>query len=373
MLAAMLWHDVQDDWKRRQAAGEAPFPALQAAIDAAFDARIGDISGRGKLAVDMREIWMLQPRFERRASNSALALLEQPRFRAGLDFLRLRGEVGEADPELAVWWEALFQADDEKRRDLLDSVRETRGPRRVKRERRARQRAGAMQPIRKARRAKRRNARRPATSPMPAIAAMKAASCPTPRRRASAGAGAGGLPIPLARRADLGRWSRRWRPPTPSDAFIGLGSNLGDRAAEIDRALAEIAALPATALVARSAHYASAPLDAPGGEYLNAVAHVRTALAPLDLLHALQAIESRHGRLRPFPGAPRTLDLDLLLYGDLVLASGELTLPHPRLHERAFVVSPLAEIAPQRLVPGRGRVIDLRAAVAAQRIAKLPR
>ena len=77
---------------------------------------------------------MLQPRFERRASHSALALLEQPRFRAGLDFLRLRGEVGEADPELAVWWEALFQAGDEKRRDLLDSVRETRGPRRVKRE-----------------------------------------------------------------------------------------------------------------------------------------------------------------------------------------------------------------------------------------------
>jgi len=133
MLAAMLWHDVQDEWKRRQAAGESPFPALQGAIDAAFDARIGDISGRGKLAVDMREIWMLQPRFERRASNSALALLDQPRFRAGLDFLRLRGEVGEADPELAVWWEALYQANDEKRRDLLDSVREPRGPRRVKR------------------------------------------------------------------------------------------------------------------------------------------------------------------------------------------------------------------------------------------------
>jgi len=130
MLASMLWHDVQDGWKQRQAAGEAPFPALAEAIDAAFDARIGDISGRGKLAVDMREIWMLQPRFERRASSSALALLDQPRFRAGLDFLRLRGEVGEADPELAIWWEALFQADDEKRRDLLESVRE---PRRVKR------------------------------------------------------------------------------------------------------------------------------------------------------------------------------------------------------------------------------------------------
>ena len=133
MLAAMLWHDVQEGWRERQAAGESPFPALQAAIDAAFDARIGDISGRGKLAVDMREIWMLQPRFERRASSSALTLLEQPRFRAGLDFLRLRGEVGEADPALAVWWEALFQAGDDERRTLLEGVRESRGPRRVRR------------------------------------------------------------------------------------------------------------------------------------------------------------------------------------------------------------------------------------------------
>jgi 2-amino-4-hydroxy-6-hydroxymethyldihydropteridine diphosphokinase len=159
----------------------------------------------------------------------------------------------------------------------------------------------------------------------------------------------------------------------PIDAFIGLGANLGDRAREIESAGAEIAALATTVLVARSALYASAPLDAPGGEYLNAVAHVRTALAPLELLRALQAIESRHGRLRPFAGAPRTLDLDLLLYGDIVLASDELTLPHPRLHERAFVLVPLAEIAPGLVVPGRGRVVDLCAAVASQRVAKLDR
>ena len=157
------------------------------------------------------------------------------------------------------------------------------------------------------------------------------------------------------------------------DAFIGLGANLGDRAREIESAGAEIAALATTTLIARSALYASAPLDAPGGEYLNAVAHVRTALAPLELLRTLQAIESRHGRLRPFAGAPRTLDLDLLLYGDIVLASDELTLPHPRLHERAFVLVPLAEIAPGLVVPGRGRVVDLCAAVASQRVAKLDR
>jgi len=159
----------------------------------------------------------------------------------------------------------------------------------------------------------------------------------------------------------------------PIDAFIGLGANLGDRAREIESAGAEIAALATTVLVARSALYASAPLDAPGGEYLNAVAHVRTALAPLELLRALQAIESRHGRVRPFAGAPRTLDLDLLLYGDIVLASDELTLPHPRLHERAFVLVPLAEIAPGLVVPGRGRVVDLCAAVSSQRVAKLDR
>src|SRR6185295_18460644 len=120
--------------RQRQDAGESAFPALQAAIDAAFDARIGDISGRGKLAVDMREIWMLQPRLERRAANSALTMLEQPRFRAGLDFLRLRAEVGEADPALARWWEALFDADDDERRRMLDAVREQRPPRRVRKQ-----------------------------------------------------------------------------------------------------------------------------------------------------------------------------------------------------------------------------------------------
>jgi poly(A) polymerase len=132
MLAAMLWHDVLEGWTQRQADGSSAFPALQDAIDAAFDARIGDISGRGKLAVDMREIWMLQPRFERRSGSSVLTLLEQPRFRAGLDFLRLRGEVGEADPKLAVWWESLYGADDEERRRMLEGQRESRGPRRVK-------------------------------------------------------------------------------------------------------------------------------------------------------------------------------------------------------------------------------------------------
>jgi 2-amino-4-hydroxy-6-hydroxymethyldihydropteridine diphosphokinase len=163
------------------------------------------------------------------------------------------------------------------------------------------------------------------------------------------------------------------RRASPVPAYVALGSNLGDRVAELERALAEIAALPATELVARSSLYRTAPVDAGGDDYVNAVAHVRTALAPETLLGALQAIEQAHGRQRPFPNAPRTLDLDLLLHGDAVVASDTLTLPHPRLHERAFVLVPLAEIAPDLAVPGRGAVAALCAAVGDQRVAKLDR
>ncbi len=157
------------------------------------------------------------------------------------------------------------------------------------------------------------------------------------------------------------------------DAFIGLGSNLGDRVAELDAALAALAALPATTLVARSSYYESAPLDASGGDYLNAVAQVRTSLAPLALLRALQAIEARQGRVRPFTHAPRTLDLDLLLYGDVAMETAALTLPHPCLHERAFVLVPLAEVTPTLVIPTHGAVGDLIGRVAPQRIARLKR
>ena len=131
MLACMLWHDVLDRWSKLKE-HEPSFPALQHAIDAVFDARIGDISGRGKLAADMREIWQMQPRFERRHGNGAMALLEQPRFRAGLDFLRLRGDAGEIDPEAANWWEDFSLADDEGRRTLLDAARPANAVRRVR-------------------------------------------------------------------------------------------------------------------------------------------------------------------------------------------------------------------------------------------------
>ena len=125
LLACLLWHEVLGRWQQIRSQGEAPFPALQQAIDAVFDARVGDISGRGKLGADMREIWSMQPRFDRRSGNTPYALVEQPRFRAGFDFLRLRAAAGEADEALATWWEEFSStADEVERRALLESARE---------------------------------------------------------------------------------------------------------------------------------------------------------------------------------------------------------------------------------------------------------
>lgn len=123
MLACMLWHEVLDRWNKIRAGGEAPVPALAQAIDAVFDARIGDISGRGKLAGDMREIWMMQTRFERRSGSGVFSLIEQPRYRAGFDFLRLRADVGEIDAALADWWEDFALGSDDDRQALLADAR----------------------------------------------------------------------------------------------------------------------------------------------------------------------------------------------------------------------------------------------------------
>ena len=131
LLACLLWHEVQERWSVARQAGEPVVPALQGAIDAIFDARIGDISGRGKLAADMREVWMMQPRFERRGGSAPFALVEQPRFRAGYDFLRLRADIGEVDAELAEWWEDFALGTPEEREALIAAVRERAPARRV--------------------------------------------------------------------------------------------------------------------------------------------------------------------------------------------------------------------------------------------------
>ncbi len=154
-------------------------------------------------------------------------------------------------------------------------------------------------------------------------------------------------------------------------AYIGLGANLGDARAALEAALQALAALPDTQLLRRSSLYRSAPIDSSGPDYLNAVAELRTGLAPLALLRALQAIEQEHGRERPYRNAPRTLDLDLLLHGELALDTPELTLPHPRAHQRAFVLRPLAELAPTLQIPGQGRVAELLAQVRDQSIERV--
>lgn len=155
-------------------------------------------------------------------------------------------------------------------------------------------------------------------------------------------------------------------------AFIGLGANLGDPRRSVEEALAEIAALPQTRLLRRSSLYRTAPVDAGGPDYVNAVAEVETALAPIELLRALLDIEQAHGRRRSVRNAPRTLDLDLLLHGATTVETPELTLPHPRLHQRAFVLEPLLEVAPGLAVEGLGALEPWRRAAAGQRIEKLP-
>lgn len=147
--------------------------------------------------------------------------------------------------------------------------------------------------------------------------------------------------------------------PARVSAYIGLGANLGEPASALREALLALAALPDSLLVASSSIYRTAPIDSSGPDYLNAVALLDTRLSPLALLAGLQRIEQAHGRERPYRNAPRTLDLDLLLYADAVIDQPGLRVPHPHLHERAFVLLPLAEIAPDAIVPGRGRVADL--------------
>ncbi|MFW9594694.1 MAG: 2-amino-4-hydroxy-6-hydroxymethyldihydropteridine diphosphokinase [Macromonas sp.] len=149
-------------------------------------------------------------------------------------------------------------------------------------------------------------------------------------------------------------------------AYIALGANLGDAVATVRAALQALHTLPNTKVVAASSLYRTAPWEASGPDFINAVAEVRTTLAPLALLHALQALEQQAGRERPYRNAPRTLDLDVLLYGDVRVDTPELTVPHPRMLERAFVLVPLAELAPARVPTAALQ------AVAGQAIERLP-
>ncbi|WP_229257396.1 2-amino-4-hydroxy-6-hydroxymethyldihydropteridine diphosphokinase [Duganella callida] len=152
---------------------------------------------------------------------------------------------------------------------------------------------------------------------------------------------------------------------------MGIGANLGDARANVLDALERLQRQPGCTLMAASSLYRTAPIDSSGDDYINAVARIATTLDAQALLRALHAIEQTHGRERPYRNAPRTLDLDLLLYGDAVIASPTLSVPHPRLSERAFVLVPLLEIAPAIHIPGKGAAQQYAAGVADQAISRL--
>ena len=150
-------------------------------------------------------------------------------------------------------------------------------------------------------------------------------------------------------------------------AFVGLGSNMEDPAGQVRRGFADLDALAHTRVMQRSPIYRSKPVGyADQPDFANAVAEIRTGLEPRRLLRELLGIEQRHGRVRSVRNGPRTLDCDLLLYDDCIMTEPELILPHPRMHERAFVLVPLNELAPELEIPGRGRVASLLAAVDAR-------
>ncbi|MCX7139607.1 MAG: 2-amino-4-hydroxy-6-hydroxymethyldihydropteridine diphosphokinase [Proteobacteria bacterium] len=155
-------------------------------------------------------------------------------------------------------------------------------------------------------------------------------------------------------------------------AFIGLGSNLGDSESTVRHGIAALAGLPLIELTAASSLYRSAPIDATGQpDYVNAVAEVATGLSPPSLLAALLSIEKDHGRERSFRNAPRTLDLDLLLYDADTIDAPGLVVPHPRMHERAFVLAPLLELAPACVIPGKGPASEWLARCAGQALGRI--
>jgi 2-amino-4-hydroxy-6-hydroxymethyldihydropteridine diphosphokinase len=153
--------------------------------------------------------------------------------------------------------------------------------------------------------------------------------------------------------------------------YIGIGANLGDARDQVERAIARIAELPSSSLTAQSSLFRTAPMDAGGDDYINAVVKLETSLTASALLDLLQAIERDFGRERPYVNAPRTMDLDLLLYGQSTIRSDKLTVPHPRMTQRAFVLIPLLQIDPFIQIPGKGAAHSFVPAVAGQAIQKI--
>lgn len=153
--------------------------------------------------------------------------------------------------------------------------------------------------------------------------------------------------------------------------YIGIGSNLGHARDNVERAIQRLADVRDMRLVGQSSLFHTVPLEANGEDYVNAVARIDTRLTASQLLRTLQMIEQDFGRERPYPNAPRTLDLDLLLYGSQTISTDTLTVPHPRLTQRAFVLIPLLQLDPLIVIPGRGPAHEYVPAVAGQSIRKI--
>ena len=327
LFATLLWHEVLQQWNAAKSRGEKPLPALFDAMDRVLGAQAERMSIPRRLEATIKEIWTLQPRFEQRAGARPLP---PARARALSRGLRLPGTargVGRGPAGAGRLVEALPG--------------------------RRRGRAGVDAPARRG------------AEEGPALARARAQAARGRRRR---------------RRHDAGRRVARRELTAPAAlnptvAFVGLGSNLAHPRRQVARAVAALRRLPRTRLVRISPNFATAPVGggAPQPDYVNAVAMLRTALAPRALLARMQAIERRQLRRRDPEAprnAPRTLDLDLLLYGARRIAVPGLTVPHPRMHERAFVLHPLRAIAPAARIPGRGIARRFRAAVRGQRAAR---
>jgi poly(A) polymerase len=294
LFASLLWHEVLAEWNKQQRSGERPLPALHAAMDKVLDIQTEKLAIPRRFTTVMKEIWALQPRLEQRSGKRPFTLLAHEQFRAGFDFLLIRAASGECPPELGDWWERFQHASAEERSGML------------------------LAPTAAERRSRRSGAGRSLSKP-----ALSSAAAPGS--------------------------------PNGVIAYIGIGANLGNPQIQVRDAFAALGRLPAVRVAAVSSLYRSAPVGAADQpDFCNAVARVETALRPRALLDALLDLETRHGRFRSFPNAPRTLDLDLLLYGGEVFDEQGLHVPHPRMHLRRFVLEPLLEIAPDVVIPGRG-------------------
>ena len=322
LFATLLWHDVLVKWNARTARGEHRIPALNNAIDDALDAQTEKLAIQRRFVSDMREIWGLQPRFERRSGRSPFRLLEHLRFRAGYDFLLLRAAADEVPAELADWWTRFAHAGVEEREAL---------------------RAGG------------------ARAESPEGAGEK-------RRRRSRGRGAN------ASRSASTAAAARLTELVKRIAYIGLGSNQGEIVEALNSAI-ELAAFDRADRAwwrsrrstdrRRSMHRARTfSMQSP---------RLETALEPYALLLHLLDIELMLGRKRRGlkKNAPRNVDLDLLLLGDMIIQSTPLTLPHPRLHLRAFVLRPLLDLAPEIRIPGQGPAAAFLDAVDDQKVEPL--